>query len=122
MIKATDFDDRVDILPVSNPNIFSMSQRVMLAQQQLQLAIANPALHNLREAYRRVYQALDVDNIDALLKPDPGNPPPKSPANRTTDDARNTKVSTTDASYATTSTAKSTDTTTDANDAKAIYG
>jgi hypothetical protein len=52
----------------------------MLAQQQLQLAIANPALHNLREAYRRVYQALDVDNIDALLKPDPGNPPPKSPA------------------------------------------
>jgi hypothetical protein len=80
MIKQTDFDDRIDILPVSNPNIFSMSQRVMLAQQQLQLAIANPALHNLREAYRRVYQALDVDNIDALLKPDPGNPPPKSPA------------------------------------------
>jgi len=79
-IKQQDFDDRVDILPVSNPNIFSMSQRVMLAQQQLQMAIANPALHNLREAYRRVYQALDVDNIDALLKPDPGNPPPKSPA------------------------------------------
>ena len=80
MIKQADFDERVDILPISNPNIFSMSQRVMLAQQQLQLAIANPALHNLREAYRRVYQALDVDNIDALLKPDPGNPPPKSPA------------------------------------------
>ena len=79
-IKQSDFDDRIDILPVSNPNIFSMSQRVMLAQQQLQLAQSNPALHNLREAYRRVYQALDVDNIDALLKPDPGNPPPKSPA------------------------------------------
>ena len=79
-IKQSDFDERVDILPVSNPNIFSMSQRVMLAQQQLQMAMANPALHNLREAYRRVYQALDVDNIDAILKPDPGNPPPKSPA------------------------------------------
>jgi hypothetical protein len=79
-IKQTDFDERVDILPVSNPNIFSMSQRVMLAQQQLQLAIANPALHNLREAYRRVYQALDVDNIDALLKPDPSQPKPMSPA------------------------------------------
>ncbi len=79
-IKQSDFDERVDILPVSNPNIFSMSQRVMLAQQQLQLAIANPALHNLREAYRRVYQALDVDNIDALLKPDPDQPQPKSPA------------------------------------------
>jgi hypothetical protein len=80
MIKQTDFDDRVDILPVSNPNIFSMSQRVMLAQQQLQLAMANPALHNIREAYRRVYQALDVDNIDALLKPDPEQPMPMSPA------------------------------------------
>ena len=80
MIKQADFDDRVDILPISNPNIFSMSQRVMLAQQQLQLAIANPALHNIREAYRRVYQALDVDNIDALLKPDPEQPQPMSPA------------------------------------------
>jgi hypothetical protein len=80
MIKQSDFDERVDILPVSNPNIFSMSQRVMLAQQQLQLAIANPALHNLREAYRRVYQALDVDNIDAILKPDPDQPQPMSPA------------------------------------------
>jgi len=91
MIKQADFDDRVDILPVSNPNIFSMSQRVMLAQQQLQLAIANPALHNLREAYRRVYQALDVDNIDALLKPDPGNPPPKSPATENSEAMRGTE-------------------------------
>jgi len=57
-----------------------MSQRVMLAQQQLQLAQANPGLHNIREAYRRVYQALDVDNIDAILKPDPSVPQPKSPA------------------------------------------
>jgi len=80
MIKQQDFDDRVDILPVSNPNIFSMSQRVMLAQQQLQMAMANPALHNIREAYRRVYQALDVDNIDAILKPDPEQPQPMSPA------------------------------------------
>jgi len=89
-IKQADFDDRVDILPVSNPNIFSMSQRVMLAQQQLQMATANPALHNLREAYRRVYQALDVDNIDALLKPDPGNPPPKSPATENSEAMRGT--------------------------------
>jgi len=80
MIKQQDFDDRVDILPISNPNIFSMSQRVMLAQQQLQLATSNPQLHNIREAYRRVYQALDVDNIDALLKPDPNQPQPMSPA------------------------------------------
>jgi hypothetical protein len=68
-----------------------MSQRVMLAQQQLQMAIANPALHNLREAYRRVYQALDVDNIDALLKPDPGNPPPKSAATENSEGMRGTE-------------------------------
>ena len=81
MIKQSDFDDRVDILPVSDPNIFSMSQRVMLAQQQLQLATSNPQMHNMREAYRRMYQAMGVDNIDAILKNDEENEPqPLSPA------------------------------------------
>ena len=80
MIKQQDFDDRVDILPVSDPNIFSMAQRVTLAQQQLQLANAAPQLHNLREAYRRMYAAMGVDNVETLLLPDPGNPQPMSPA------------------------------------------
>jgi len=80
MIKQADFDDRVDILPVSDPNIFSMAQRVTLAQQQLQLATAAPQLHNLREAYRRMYAAMGVDNVDAILKPDPELPQPTSPA------------------------------------------
>ena len=80
MIKQQDFDDRVDILPVSDPNIFSMAQRVTLAQQQLQLANAAPQLHNLREAYRRMYSAMGVDNVETLLLPDPGNPQPMSPA------------------------------------------
>jgi len=81
MIKQSDFDERVDILPVSDPNIFSMSQRVMLAQQQLQLATSNPEMHNMREAYRRMYQAMGVDNIDAILKADEQNEPqPLSPA------------------------------------------
>jgi hypothetical protein len=81
MIKQSDFDERVDILPVSDPNIFSMSQRVMLAQQQLQLATSNPQMHNMREAYRRMYQAMGVDNIDAILKADEENEPqPLSPA------------------------------------------
>ena len=80
MIKQSDFDDRVDIIPVSDPNIFSMSQRVILAQTQLQMAGAAPQLHDMREAYRRVYQALNVDNIDSILKPSPEEPEPMSPA------------------------------------------
>ena len=80
MIKQADFDERVDVLPVSDPNIFSMAQRVTLAQQQLQLANAAPQLHNLREAYRRMYDAMGVDNVEGILKPDPGNPEPMSPA------------------------------------------
>ena len=80
MIKQQDFDERVDIIPVSDPNIFSMSQRVTLAQTQLQMAGAAPQLHDMREAYRRVYQALNVDNIDSILKPSPDEPEPMSPA------------------------------------------
>ena len=79
-IKQSDFDDRVDVIPVSGPNIFSMAQRVTLAQQQLQLASAAPQLHNLREAYRRMYDAMGVGNVDAILKPDPEMPEPMSPA------------------------------------------
>jgi len=78
-IKPQDFDDRVDILPVSDPNIFSMSQRVVLAQEQLKLAQAAPELHNIHEAYRRVYEALGVNNIEGLLKPAPV-PQPMDPS------------------------------------------
>ena len=70
-IKATDFDGRIDVIPVSDPNIFSMSQRIALAQTQLQLAQSNPDIHNLHAAYRRMYQALEVQNIDELLPPPP---------------------------------------------------
>ena len=79
MIMATDFDGRVDVVPVSDPNIFSMAQRVTLAQTQLQLAQSNPELHNLNAAYRRMYQALEVQNIDEILPPPP-QPQPLDPA------------------------------------------
>jgi hypothetical protein len=78
-IKAEDFDERVDVIPVSDPNIFSMAQRVTLAQTQLQLAQSNPQMHNLHAAYRRMYQALEVQNIDELLPPPP-EPQPLDPA------------------------------------------
>jgi hypothetical protein len=74
-IKQQDFDARIDILPVSDPNIFSMSQRVVLAQEQLKLAQAAPEMHNLHEAFRRVYDALGVPNVDQILQPeDPVTP------------------------------------------------
>ena len=79
MIKAEDFDDRIDVVPVSDPNIFSMAQRVTLAQTQLQLAQSNPEVHNLHAAYRRMYQALEVQNIDEILPPPP-EPQPLDPA------------------------------------------
>ncbi len=78
-IKAQDFDGRVDVLPVSDPNIFSMAQRVTLAQTQLQLAQSNPGIHNLHEAYKRMYQALEVQNIDEIL-PAKKEPQPTSPS------------------------------------------
>ena len=76
-IFASDFDDRIDILPVSDPNIFSMAQRVTLAQTQLQLAQSNPQMHNLYEAYRRMYEALEVQNIEQILPPPPPPPQPQ---------------------------------------------
>ncbi len=57
-IKQADFDNRVDVIPVSDPNFFSMSQRITLAQQELQLVQSNPQIHNIKESYRRMYQAL----------------------------------------------------------------
>ena len=69
VIKQTDFDDRVDILPVADPNIFSMSQRVTLANEQLKIALSNPGMHNMYEAYRQVYEALGAKNVDLLLLP-----------------------------------------------------
>ena len=79
MIKQADFDDRVDVIPVADPNIFSMSQRMALAQTQLQLAQSNPQMHNLYEAYRRMYEAIGVQNIEAVLPPPP-QPQPMDPA------------------------------------------
>ena len=68
-IKQADFDDRIDVVPVADPNIFSMSQRITLAQTQLQLATSNPQIHNLYQVYRNMYEAIGVKNVDTVLPP-----------------------------------------------------
>ena len=67
VIKRMDFDDRIDVLPVSDPNIFSVAQRITMAQTQLQLAQSAPQMHNMYEAYRRMYEAIGVRDIDQIL-------------------------------------------------------
>ena len=79
MVKQTDFDDKIDIVPVADPNIFSQTQRISLAQTELQLAQSNPQIHNLYNAYRGMYEALGVKNVDLILKKPP-QPMPKDPA------------------------------------------
>ena len=79
MIMQSDFDDRVDIVPVADPNIFSQTQRISLAQTELQLAMSNPQMHNLYQAYRNMYEAIGVKDVDTvLIRPQP--PQPKDPA------------------------------------------
>jgi hypothetical protein len=74
-IKQTDFDDRVDVVPVADPNIFSMSQRITLAQTQLQIATSNPQLHNMYQIYRNMYNAIGVKDVDTVLPPPAPNAP-----------------------------------------------
>ena len=78
-VKMTDFDDKIDILPVADPNIFSQTQRISMAQTQLQLAQSNPQVHDLYQAYRSMYEAIGVKNINAILPP-PQQPTPLDPS------------------------------------------
>ena len=80
-IMREDFDDRVDVVPVSNPNVFSQAQRIVMAQTKLQLASQAPELHNLNEVYRDMYEALGVTDVDRIMKAVPTDEPvPIDPA------------------------------------------
>ena len=78
-VKVADFDEKIDILPIADPNIFSQTQRISLAQTQLQLAQTNPQIHNIYQAYRSMYDALGVKNVNAILPP-PSQPTPLDPS------------------------------------------
>ena len=85
-VKQTDFDDRVDVLPVSDPNVFSQAQRITLAQTKLQLAGAAPEMHNMHEGYRDMYDALGVKDVDRIMRRIPDEEPtPKDPAQENID-------------------------------------
>ena len=85
-VMATDFDSRVDVLPVSDPNVFSQAQRIVLAQTKLELAGAAPDLHNMYEVYRDMYEALGVRDVDRLMKRLPDEEPkPTDPAQENID-------------------------------------
>ena len=78
-IKLSDFDDNIDIFPISNPDIFSQSQRIAMAQEMMALVQSNPDVHGpngIYESYKRMYSAIGVDNIEKILTP----PPPTEPS------------------------------------------
>jgi len=78
-IKLSDFDDKIDIFPISNPDIFSQSQRIAMAQEMMALVQSNPQVHGpngIYESYKRMYAAIGVDNIEQILTP----PPPTEPS------------------------------------------
>jgi hypothetical protein len=92
-IMAQDFDDRVDVVPVSNPNVFSQAQRIALAQSQLEMAMQAPQIHDLHEAYRRMYEALGIRDIDkVLIAPSSDDPIPKDPAQENIDSLDNVQL------------------------------
>jgi len=85
-VMASDFDDRIDVIPVSDPNMFSQAQRIALAQTKLQLAGAAPELHNMYEVYKDMYEALGVKDTDRIMKRIPDEEPePKDPAQENID-------------------------------------
>jgi len=83
-IKKKDFDNMVAVLPVADPNIFSTAQRVTLAQTQLQLAQSAPQMHNMYQAFYRMYSAMNIRDIDSILRPQRVGMP-KDPATENAD-------------------------------------
>jgi hypothetical protein len=77
-ITREDYDGRIDIIPVSDPNISSSAHRMTMASQKLQSALQAPDIHDIREAFRSYYTAMGEENVDKLL-PAQQEPQPLEP-------------------------------------------
>ena len=74
-IKIEDFDDRIDVLPVSDPNAATMSQRIMQYQAALQLSQQSPEMYNLPELHRQMLDTLGIHDADKIVPMDDDIPP-----------------------------------------------
>ena len=77
-IKAEDFDNRVDVLPVSDPNAATMAQRIMQYQAAMQLAQSSPDMYNLPELHRQMLNVLGIEDVEDII-PDVDDVKPVDP-------------------------------------------
>jgi hypothetical protein len=74
-IKSEDFDERIDIVPVSDPNANSMAQRIMQSQAALQLSTSAPQLYDMKVLHRQMLESMGIKNVDEIIKPDESETP-----------------------------------------------
>ena len=77
-IKVEDFDNRVDVLPVSDPNASTMAQRIMQYQAAMQLATSAPQIYNMPELHRQMLETLGIRNVEDII-PDTDDVKPVDP-------------------------------------------
>jgi len=77
-IKITDFDKRVDVMPVSDPNAATMAQRIMQYQAAFQLSQSAPEMYDLKELHRQMLDVLGIQDVDDIV-PDEDDVPPVDP-------------------------------------------
>ena len=77
-IKVEDFDERVDVLPVSDPNASTMAQRIMQYQAAMQLATTAPQIYNMPELHRQMLETLGIRNVEDII-PDTNDIKPVDP-------------------------------------------
>jgi len=83
-MKSEDFDDRIDVLPVSDPNSATMSQRIMQYQAALQLAESAPNIYDIPQLHRQMLEVLGITDSDKIVPLD-DDVKPKEPVEENMD-------------------------------------